>query len=109
MNPEFEPWCRDHGLNVEQEIVNQLKVYPEDLMALVSARDARAVDILRQGLASRNPMVWILAVEGWQCCRTVHPFGRSSPRLADFPPAASDSYSGERLRSMTPSRFTWRF
>jgi hypothetical protein len=64
MNPEFEPWCRDHGLNVEQEIVNQLKVYPEDLMALVSARDARAIDILRQGLASRNPMVWILAVQG---------------------------------------------
>src|SRR5258708_32417211 len=24
-NPEFERWCRDHGLDVQQELVNQLK------------------------------------------------------------------------------------
>src|SRR5579872_5464807 len=32
VNPEFQAWCRDHGLDPEQELVNQFKTYPQDLM-----------------------------------------------------------------------------
>src|SRR5258708_4157309 len=52
MNPEFEPWCRDHGLDVEEEIVNQPKVYPQDPTAPAPPTDPPPTKILPQALPS---------------------------------------------------------
>jgi hypothetical protein len=64
VNPEFDRWCREHGLDVQRELANQLRTYPEDLMLLATARDARGRDLLRLGLASQNPLIVVQAAQG---------------------------------------------
>jgi hypothetical protein len=64
VNKEFERRCKDHGLDVQHELAAEFRTYPQDLNMLATAHDPRARDILRQGLASRNPLIITSAARG---------------------------------------------
>jgi hypothetical protein len=60
----FETWCRDQGLDFKEEAGRQLYVYPSDLFELFGSGDPRAMEILRQGLLSRNHTIVQIAAHG---------------------------------------------
>jgi hypothetical protein len=64
MSPEFETWCKDQGLDVNEEAGKQVSGYPSDLFELFSTGDPRAIEILRQGLDSRNPTIVQISARG---------------------------------------------
>lgn len=56
-NLDFEKWCRQNNVGVEQEIRLQVFDLPEDVRFLSGTLDARSVPILKRGILSHNP--WI--------------------------------------------------
>ncbi len=54
---EFESWCSSHGRDPRSLAALQLGAFAEDVLFLAKASDARALQLFRTGLDSKNPGV----------------------------------------------------
>jgi hypothetical protein len=61
---EFENWCVQNHKDAKEVAAAQMSVYLEDVMLLARAEDPRAIDLLRRGLDSPNPLIVAYSVQG---------------------------------------------
>ena len=63
INPDFEIWAEKLGMPVKEAAAVQMYTYPEDVMLLGKAMDARAVPLFTKGLQSQNDVIVLKAAE----------------------------------------------